>query len=283
MVEKGANPVDRLIARLAANQHGVVSVGQLSELGVSGQAAAERARRGRLHRIHRGVYAVGHAGVSEEGRWMAAVLAVGRRAVLSHTSAAALWRLTPTLRAPAFNAVVEVTVPGNGGKKKRLGIRIHRSTTLTDAATTRRLRIPVTTPARTLEDLRPSLSMPQLNAALRQAEIQGFQVDGVGAPGAPTRTELERAFLALCRRHRLPQPEVNATVGRYQADFLWREARLIAEADSWEFHRGRGAFELDREREADLAIAGYEVLRFTWRQVTEDAAAVVAAIRARLG
>lgn len=282
MVEKGANGVDSLTARLAANQHGVVSLDQLRRLGVGAKAAAQRAKRGRLHRVHRGVYAVGHAGLSIEGRWMAAVLAVGADAVLSHASAAALWRLTPTLHPPAFNAVVEVTVPGGGGKRKRSGIRVHRSTTLTDRDTTRRRNIPVTTPARTLEDLKPGLSMPQFHAALRQAEIRGYDVSRVAAPGAPTRSELERAFLRLCRRHRLPEPEVNAAIGTYQADFLWRDARLIAEVDSYGFHRGRGAFELDRRREADLAAAGYEVLRFTWQQVTQGPAAVVAAVRARL-
>jgi very-short-patch-repair endonuclease len=212
---------------------------------------------------------------------MAAVLAVGADAVLSHASAAALWELTPTLNPPAFNAVVEVTFPG-GGKRKRAGIRIHRSTTLTKAHTTLRRNIPVTTPTRTLEDLRPRLPLPQFHAALRQAEIRGYDVSKVAAPGAPTRSDLERAFLRLCRRHRLPEPEVNESVGRYQADFLWRRARLIAEADSYAFHRGRGAFELDRRREAELAAAGYEILRFTWRQVTEDPTAVVAALRARL-
>ena len=213
---------------------------------------------------------------------MAAVLAVGREAVLSHASAAAVWDLIPTLRAPTLNAVVEVTVRGDGGKRKRTGIRVHRSRTLTGHGTTRLQNLPVTTPARTLEDLRPRLSMPQFHAALRQAEIRGHQMDRFSAEEAPTRTELERAFLRLCRRHRLPEPEVNAAIGRYQADFLWRGERLIVEADSWTFHRGRGAFELDRRRETELAAAGYEVLRFTWRQVIDEPIAVAAAIRARL-
>jgi len=265
-------------AKTTEKRLGIVSLDQLRELGVTKDAAKRRAGRGRLHRLHRGVYALGHPGVSREGTWMAAVLAVGRGAVLSHRSAAALWRMmTPV------NADVEVTIPGDGGCRRRTGIRIHRSTTLTDRDTALRRNIPVTKPLRTLEDLRPRLSQPDFNAALRQAEIRGLPVDGIEIAGHdPSRSQLERRFVSLCRRHRLPHAEVNAVIGRYQADFLWRDEKLIAETDSYAFHRGRGAFELDRQREADLARAGYEVLRFTWRQVVEEPSEVAAAVRARL-
>jgi very-short-patch-repair endonuclease len=89
-------------------------------------------------------------------------------------------------------------------------------------------------------------------------------------------------MLALCRRHRLPQPEVNVKVGRFEVDFLWRDARLVVEVDGWESHRSRSAFEEDRQRDARLKVIGYEVLRFTWRQVEDEARNVAATIRGLL-
>ena len=93
------------------------------------------------------------------------------------------------------------------------------------------------------------------------------------------RTELEDRILALCRRHRLPQPEVNVRVSRYEVDFLWRDKRLIVEVDGWGAHRTRSAFEEDRARDARLALLGYEVVRFTWRQLTRDQPAAARTIR----
>ncbi|MGH2984486.1 MAG: type IV toxin-antitoxin system AbiEi family antitoxin domain-containing protein [Solirubrobacterales bacterium] len=78
------------IVRTAARQHGVVTFAQLRAAGVLSSGIADRVAAGRLHRVHRGVYAVGHSGLSQDGRWLAAVLACGERAVLSHRSAAAL-------------------------------------------------------------------------------------------------------------------------------------------------------------------------------------------------
>ena len=135
---------DTRIARVAARQHGVVAADQLYMAGLTPQMVKTRVRNGRLHRIHRGVYAVGHPGLSREGSWMAAVLACGKGAVLSHRAAGALWRITT---APE---VIDVTVPGNAGRGHRDGIRIHRSSTLAPGDCTARDSIPVTKPARTL-------------------------------------------------------------------------------------------------------------------------------------
>ena len=97
--------------------------------------------------------------------------------------------------------------------------------------------------------------------------------------GGRDRSELERRMLWVCRRHHLPPPEVNVTLGPYTVDFLWREQRLVVETDGWEAHRGRQAFEDDRARDAYLRLEGYEVLRFSWRQVMHDPASVVALLR----
>lgn len=219
---------------------------------------------------------------------MAAVLACGEGAVLSHTSAAELWeirrrprRLSDGTR-DALPEPVHVTVPWTAGKRKQRGIVLHRSTTLIARHCTRWDGIPVTTPARTLADLRTLLSPAQLTAAVREAEFLRLPIaDQPVTDGA--RTELEDRMLALCRRHRLPRPEVNVKVDRFEVDFLWREQRLIVEVDGWDAHRTRSAFEEDRARDAHLSALGYEVLRFTWRQIQRDRAVVARTIRTILG
>jgi very-short-patch-repair endonuclease len=278
---------DSLISRIASNQHGVVTRAQLIAAGVSGSAISDRVAAGRLHRIHRCVYAVGHRRLSERGRWMAAVLACGEGAVLSHLSAAELWGIRRRVRrlseAGDRGEVhdVHITVPKTSGLRKRRGIVLHRSSTLIDRHCIRHDGIPVTTPARTLADLRPLLSPAQFSAALREAEFLRLPVDDTfESDGA--RTNLEQAMLALCRRHRLPGPEVNVKIDRYEVDFLWREQRLIVEVDGWEAHQTRSAFEGDRARDARLAVLGYEVVRFTWRQVTGQRRQVADTIRALL-
>ena len=275
MSEERVHP-DVAIARIAANQHGVVTLEQLRAAGLSSQAITYRLRAGRLHRIHRGVYAVGHTRLSFEGKCMAAALACGSGAAISHRAAAALWRVLPSP-----SGLLDVTVPRRGGRRKRKGIRLHRSSTLDPAQTTLRMGIPVTTPARTLADLRRCATPDELSAARRQAEIRGYRFADDPEPDL-THSELERRFLRLCRRHRLPTPEVNVGVGGFVVDVLWREHGLIVETDGYRYHRGRAAFEHDHRRQARLAAAGYEVLRFTWRQVVEDPVEVMDTVRIRL-
>jgi very-short-patch-repair endonuclease len=117
---------------------------------------------------------------------------------------------------------------------------------------------------------------------MRQAEILGLET-GENTPDG-TRSELEERFLRLCRRHRIPKPEVNARVGPFLVDFLWRDARLIVETDGYRFHRGRQAFEGDRARDAELKLLGNDVLRFTYTQITREPLRVARTLRAlRLG
>jgi very-short-patch-repair endonuclease len=270
---------DEAIARLAARQHGVVTTPQLTRAGLHPSGITKRISAGRLHRVHRSVYAVGHAGLSNEGKWMAGVLALGDGAVLSHRSAAVLWRVWPSAKKRgAYRVrVVEVTVPGRGGRARRPDLVVHRSSTLTGEHCTREGGIPVTSPQRTLEDLRRVLPRVEFAAALREAEFLRLPLRPQQALDH-TRSELEARFLALCRRHRLPPPEVNVQVGPFVVDFLWRIPRLIVEVDGWEAHGSRSAFESDRARDVQLATMGFEVLRFTWDRITRDSAEVAAAI-----
>ena len=274
MRKERANP-DWLVARIAARQHGVVSFQQLIAAGLDPSGIWRRVRAGRLHRIHRGVYAVAHRNLTHQGWWMAAVLACGQGAVLSHRSAAMHWGLlNPT------NGPVDVTIPTRGGRRRRQGIRVHRSTCLTPKAATIRQGIPTTTPARTILDLRRVVDRPTLEAAIAQAEIRRLPIPALhGIHHAPTRSELERRFLRLCRRHGLPKPEVNVRVGPYEVDFLWRDRRLIVETDGWETHGTRSAFEADRARDVELKSLRYEVVRVTYWQVAQDPAHVAAVLR----
>ena len=270
---EGANP-DVAVARIASRQHGVTTSVQLREAGLSQSAVARRVAAGRLHRLHRGVYAVGHQGLADEGRWLAAVLACGGGAVLSHLAAAALWGIL----APR-SGLIDVTVLTAAGRRRRAGIRIHRSSVIPRSAITTRRAIPVTNPARTIADLRGAVPAGVRRQAIREAEFRGFAT-GLETDG--TRSDTESLFLGLCSRHRLPLPEVNVAIGRFTVDFVWPAHHLAVEVDGYAAHRGRQAFEDDRERELELAALGFRLRRFSDHQVRGRAGAVAAAIRAEL-
>ena len=204
----------------------------------------------RLHRLYRGVYAVGHKHLSAEGRMLAAALAYGDGAVVSHESAAYLWSLSP--RCPPF---VPITVPGSARRAKRHGIVLHYSRTLRPEHTTRRNNIPVTKPDRTRSDL--------------------------GWDRSPTRSSLERRFLRICAEYRLPQPEVNVRIGPHRVDFLWRDQRLVVEVDGYRYHSDRAAFEADRARDRELGRRGFRVMRFADAELA-DGTAVAASLLAQL-
>jgi very-short-patch-repair endonuclease len=266
---------DAEVAAIASRQHGVATFTQLTQAGVSRSGIYRRLAAGRLHRVHRGVYAVGHRGLSRQGSWMAAVLACGAGAMLSHRSAAELWELLPPADRP-----IHVTLPDtSGGRANRRGLRIHRSS-LPTYDTTARSGIPVTTPARTVADLKRGIPPATLRKAIREAEFRGLDLGDTDTDH--TRSELERAFLRLCRRHQLPEPEVNVRVGRFTVDFLWREHQLAVETDGYGAHRGRQAFEDDRERELALGMLGIRLRRFSDHQVHAKPGRVAAAVRAAL-
>ena len=223
----GRGGVDQLIAELAARQHGVVSWRQLLALGLGRGAIEHRIRIGQLHRLHRGIYAVGHRSLSRNGRWMAAVLACGDGAVLSHSSAAALWDLRPSAAGKT-----DVTVGARSGRASRTDIRVHRSSVLPASEITDRDGIAVTTVERTLLDLAQTVTRSSLERALERAEgLRLFDLRAMQAaidlrstrPGRPqlaailadyeedepTRSEMENQFLALCTDHAIPRPRVN--------------------------------------------------------------------------
>ncbi|MGD9736100.1 MAG: endonuclease domain-containing protein [Solirubrobacterales bacterium] len=222
---------------------------------------------------------MGHPPTSRGGRYMAALLALGDEAVLSHISAAVLWGLVPPNR---DDDVVHVSLPSPNGRRRRPGIRIHR-TTFAPGDLTRRARIPVTSPNRTLLDLRADRTLePKLvRQAIRQAQHRRLRLDP-RLNADRSRSDLEKDFRAFVRRHRLPPAEINGPVGPFAVDFLWRAHRLAVETDSYEYHHGLVAFEDDHERDMKLRRRGFTVLRYTGRQLEREPAAIAAEIRARL-
>jgi very-short-patch-repair endonuclease len=296
MGEKSASP-DEIVARIARRQHGVVSTRQLHAAGLHRNAVSNRVQKGQLHRVHQGVYAVGHDGIPREGKWMAAVLACGAGTVVeartildqwgaavSHRSAAELWDLIPPLEGP-----IHVSIRGDTGRRRRNGIRLHRSLSLLPAAVTSCQGIPVTKPARTISDLRRAVSAKDLTCrispgglrrAVREAEVLGLTLGEVEIDR--TRSELERLFLRICRQHELPEPDVNVRVGPFLVDFLWRDRRLVVETDGYRYHRGRTAFEDSHARDLKLRTLGYDVLRLTFRQVADEPERVIATLHEAL-
>jgi hypothetical protein len=291
--------VDAPLVALAEKQHGVVGRSQLRDLGIEESGVDSRVRRRALLPVHRGVYAVGHRRLTREGRWMAAVLAAGRGAALSHRSAGQLWGILPRTAARP-----EVTRPGHF--RRRSEILTHRS--LLPADEVEELNgIPVTATSRTLLDLGAVLATRQLEQALNQAEVLRLtsrvslpelldrypsrrgtaalrRLLDEGREGAGvTRRELEARFAAFVEAHDLPRPRRNAPLavrGRFfEVDCLWRDQRLIVELDGRAVHGTRSAFEADRERDRLLIVDGWRVMRVTWAQLRDDPAAIAADLR----
>lgn len=293
---------DRVIGELAARQWGVVTRRQLLDAGLSRRPVADRVRSGHLLPLHPGVYAVGHARLRREGHWLAAVLAVGPGATLSHRDAAGLH----DLRA-ANHARIDVSTTGKAKSSPR--IAVHRTRVLDAQDVTAVRGIPVTTVARTLLDLAGVVPHDHLTRAIKEAERRGvFDLHAVDAamartrgrrgPGHrrlnaalaerralehhPTRAPLEDALLRLLRDHGLPLPATNAHVEGFEVDAVWRAQRVVVELDGWQDHGTRRAFEQDRERDAVLMAAGWRVIRVTRRRVRERPDHVLSTLR-RLG
>ncbi len=266
----------------AERQSGVVSRTQLLELGVSAAAIATWRRRQRLQVVYRGVYSVGHTALRPEGHRLAAVLACGPGAVLSHRTAAAHWGLLNTTQTR-----IDVTAPR--GRHGAPGIRLHRSRSLDAQDATDHEGIPITTVSRTLLDLAATARPSDLERALAQAErlqlydhraVQATIASANGHRGTHvlaqattrkpkwTRNEWEAEFLQELRDAGLPEPETNEAFhvpdhGQCEPDYHWPEHRVIVELDGFETHGTRAAFHADRAKDAALTASGHRVLRFT--------------------
>jgi predicted transcriptional regulator of viral defense system len=289
---------DRALRELAGEQHGVLTLDQIEAAGLSPRAVCDRVASGRLRRVHAGIYAVDR--LDARGRWIAAVLACGAGAVLSHRPAAALWGFG------ADGPRVDVSAPGRAGRS-RTGIDVHRGALLGPDDVTVRDGVPCTTPARTLLDLAAVVDRRTLERAVDRAEeLRVFDLDALrellrrnprrrgrralaailaeyDGPTA-TRSGGEEHMLALIVAAGLPRPQTNVWIALdgntgYEADLLWPDARLIVEVDSRSHHSHRKAFLHDRQRDRKLALAGYETRRYAAAELQSRPERVIEELR----
>jgi very-short-patch-repair endonuclease len=290
---------DEALAALAGRQHGVVSRVQLRAVGLTKDAIRRRVERQRLLRVHPGVYAVGHVALTVDSRRMAAVLACGRGALLSHRAAGALQALL------SWSPQFDVTVSGGVRSGKRGPVVVHRSRSIEDEDRDVVRGIPVTSVARTIVDLADVLSDEKLARAIREAELRRVldvhaiervferlsgrrgrhRLARVLAAYRPdlhfTRSMAERRFVALCKRHGLPAPSINVSVKGYEVDAYWSDLAIVVEVDG-EPHLTRAAFHQDRARDRALNACGIRVVRVTQVDLDDEArlAAELRAVRA---
>ncbi|HZA89271.1 MAG TPA: type IV toxin-antitoxin system AbiEi family antitoxin domain-containing protein [Solirubrobacterales bacterium] len=286
---------------MAKRQHGIVARTQLLALGFSSQSIKHRVAKGRLHSVRRGVYAVGRPEITRLGRWTAALLSCGPKAVLSHESAAALWQI-----ATERPGRIDVSVPAPVDRR-RPGIIVHRRVTLFAEDVTTLERIPVTTPVCTLVDIAGRLPRDRLEAAINEADKRGLTdpealrsaIGGLtGRPGVAalremldrrtftlTDSELERRFVPIAREAGLSLPQTQRQVNGFRVDFYWPDIGLVVETDGLRYHRTAAQQAKDRVRDQAQVAAGLTPLRFTHAQVrfeSDHVRATLAAVAGRL-
>jgi very-short-patch-repair endonuclease len=272
---------------LVDRQHGVVSWWQLRELGWSRRAIQHRVATGRLHPVRRGAYAVGRPKLDRRGDLMAAVLACGRGAALSHGSAAALWGVCPDRSGP-----VDVSSPSLADRCQP-GVRVHRRRCLRSADVTSLEGIPLTVPVLTLIDLAAVLGPWDVERAVNEADrLSLVDPEGLrtallqyrGRRGVArlrdlldsrtfrlTDSELERRFLRLVDAAGLKTPRTGQRLNGFKVDFFWPELGLVVETDGLRYHRTPAQQARDRVRDQAHTAAGLTTLRFTHAQVRHEA------------
>lgn len=287
------------MAALAKRQHGVVSIRQLQgPLGYAHAAVSRATAAGRLHHLHRGVYAVGHTDLSLQGHCLAAVLACGPRALLSHYSAAWLWGLSLTQPIP-----IHVTSPSP--RSRRPSIRLHRASTLIAADRSLQENIPVTSVARTLLDQAALVDERRLRKLLKRSEERKlFDLAAVHdvlernrghggnkplrraltlyEPPPFTRSDFELGFYEAVLADGLPEPRVNFNVAGMELDLYWPDHRFAVELDLFETHGTRESFEEDRIRREELLLHGVEAINITQPRFAREPDAVLSRLRALL-
>jgi hypothetical protein len=302
------NAADRIIREITAQQHGAASRAQLLSAGVALHLLDARVRSGHLIVRHRGVYSLAESAATIRSRAAAAVLATSRGSpqdvAVSHVGAALLWEFAGWWDPP------EVFDVSGTHPRRVAGVRVHRVRALCDDEVAIIDGIPVTSPARTVLDIAGTGSSRELEQALAAAERlrPGCRaeivmllrrrprhagsgklrqlleaLDRSGRPPLYLRSAAEALMVRLCARARLPAPGANVRVAGCEVDLLWLEHRVIVEVDGYEFHGSPDAFHRDRDRDRALATAGFHVLRFTWRQLTQEPEVCLAALCVALG
>jgi very-short-patch-repair endonuclease len=291
MRAEGTTQRDRVVGSFADRQHGVVTRAQLLAAGLTAAAVSRSVAAGRLRLVFRGVYAVGHLALRREGWWMAALLTCGESATLSHRTAATIWQL----RTDPILPIDVITATGHGRKHAR--ITTHRTRLYAfDALVIDGLR--VTTPSRTIVDLAAMLEGRALRDVVERAQdLRRFDPEDLHATLSRlprrkgtrrladllsllqpdednARSDLERLFLALTRRARLPKPVANHRIADRARDFAWPEQRLVVETDGYRYHSTRWARRRDNRRDRELTALGWRPVRFTFEEIAFEPAAV---------
>jgi very-short-patch-repair endonuclease len=268
---------------LAARQHGIVTRKQLLALGFSSKAIEHRIKRGRLFPVSQGIYAVGWPALNRKRRWMAAVLAGGEGAALSHRSAAALWEI-----GTEQSGRIDVSVRRRS-ELRRPGIRFHGRPTLSAGDIVLRDDIPVTGPVQTLVDLATELKPLALERAVNDADKRGWidpealreeLIRFGGEPGVlPLRRLLDKLFFRLSdsdleiyfrrivHKSQMPMPLSKQRVNDFEVDFFWPDLGLVVETDGLRYHRTPSAQLKDARRDRAHVMAGMTPLRFTHYEV----------------
>ncbi len=294
--------IERAIVAVADAQFGVVSGNQLMERGLTQRMIDWRVQTGRLTRIHRGVYAVGRATLTEKGRWKAATLAYGSRALLSHFSAAGLWVIRHDQRLERC----DVTVAGSALRSNDI-VRVHRMRRVTDGDRAVVDGIPVTSLPLTALHLSSLLTRHRLERAIvKAARRPEFDISKAldlcernprrrGSKAlleiigrdltAELRSlsELELRFVELLRAHRLPMPQVNHDVEAMMVDAVWEDCRVVVELDGFEFHKLPRDLRSDNARARRLTLAGFRVVRYVWDDIVERSGRVASEVSSLLG
>lgn len=294
-MSEGHNDIrSRRAWELAGRQHGMVARKQLLALGFSPSAIEHRVARGRLHLAMRGVYAVGWPGLTEKRRWMAAVLACGRDAMLSHHSAAMLWGIGRE------RGRIDISVKRRC-ELRRPGLKVRGRPSLRSADITAIDMIPVTAVARTLVDLATELPPRRLERAVNEADkhdlidpeaLRLASDEYEGQPGASalrrlldrrtfrlSDSDLETLFRPIAEDAGLPPPLSKQLVNRWEVDFFWPNLGLVIETDGLRYHRTASSQTRDVRRDRAHALAGMTALRFTHYEVKHEPAKVRAELR----
>jgi very-short-patch-repair endonuclease len=280
---------------VANRQLGLLTRDQLRACGLPPSTISRWVKAGLLHRLHPRVYVLGHTAMAPLGAELAAQLACGAGALISHRSAACLWGLIGDRP-----AVVDVTLVGRQCRPKS-GICLHRSTRVDEREVRHKGPVRVTSPARTLIDLALEVSSEELERLVAEARVRRLlragelekalarsgrrggagrlraRLRAEGEPGL-TRSGGERLMRRLLRAAGLPQPLTNTRIAGYEVDFLWPAEKVVIEVDSWQFHGHRRAFESDRRKSMALEAAGYHVIRITAKQLRDESLLVIAHI-----
>jgi very-short-patch-repair endonuclease len=293
------------VLELAYRQYGVVSRRQLLAMGYTVGQIKARVKAGWLLPVHRGIFSVGRYIDSPRAWRMAAVLLSGPGSALARRSGAAHWGFASD-RAPIETVRDYNRYPQRAVSGMQIGDRsllVHRSRLLPDEEVTVHLGIPVTTVPRVLLDMAGDIKLPELASFFREADRKGLiDTDSLArvldrGPGwrglrnlrrladlrraddSRTKTDMEVAFLKLCRESGIASPEVNVPLLNFEVDCLWRRERIVVELDSYGFHHQRPVFESDRERDIVLRQNNYEVLRFTYWNLETKPQWVIASLR----